>query len=42
MGCAEGTVKAHLSRGTERLQEQLAARRAHHPARPGSQEATQR
>lgn len=42
MGCAEGTVRAHLSRGTERLQEQLAAHRDHHPIRPGSQEATQR
>lgn len=42
MGCAEGTVKAHLSRGTERLQEQLAGRHTDHPARPGSQEATPR
>ena len=42
MGCAEGTVKAHLSRGTERLQEQLASRRPERLTRPGSQEATQR
>ena len=41
MGCAEGTVKAHLSRGTERLQAELARHRAD-PTRPSTQEATPR